>query len=181
MKFKYIIVGRVPGTVDNSRYEGIVDASAPKMALVAALADQFGDKDDGEPYAQLTQSGWCDEIDFDDQWGVLCADDSNFCLDTGDHTYDVVVEEVKDPDGLVPLVVHLDDLKRPKNLTREALEEIADYAQSFLFRTNVGSLLKLPEYWTTDKDVSGADFVDHMNSVLDKHGLVPDRDYPVVD
>lgn len=175
-KFKYVIIGRVPGTVSHSNYEGIVDSPTSKLALVAALADQFGDKDDGEPYEQLTQSGWCDEITFDDQWSHLTDDDSNFCLDTGEHTYDVVVEPYVVED-LAPLVVHLDDLKRPKDLPREVLEEIVDHAQSLLFRENN----EVIEIWTPNKDVSGADFVENMTYVLDKHGLAPHRDYPVVD
>ena len=61
-------------------------------------------------------------------------------------------------------------VKDPDSLGREALVEIARYAQGFLFLDIVDDA----DVWTLDKDVSGADFVDHMISILSKHRLAPD-------
>ena len=53
----------------------------------------------------------------------------------------------------------------PKTLSREALEEIACYAQA--------GLLLESDVWSLDKDVNGSDFISHMTEILSKHGLVP--------
>lgn len=61
-------------------------------------------------------------------------------------------------------------MKRPQDLTREELEKIAGYAQGFLFG-------ELGEHgnvrWVQTKQVSGADFIDHMVAVLAECGMMP--------
>jgi hypothetical protein len=58
-----------------------------------------------------------------------------------------------------------------KNVKRESLAEIASWAQGMLFlHADEGSD---DHTWSLDKEVSGADFIDHMTTILSKHGLVP--------
>jgi hypothetical protein len=59
--------------------------------------------------------------------------------------------------------------KSPRELSREALVEIAEYAQGGLFWDIRGSR----EFWNLDKDVRGSDFIEHMTGILAKHDLEP--------
>jgi hypothetical protein len=60
-------------------------------------------------------------------------------------------------------------VKSVKDLDREALEEIVMYARDGLFLDIVGDR----EVYSLDKPVSGADYIEHMTSILAEHDLVP--------
>ena len=72
-------------------------------------------------------------------------------------------------------------MKLLKDLTREELEKIVYYAQAFLFLdtnnedTDEDGIPAGAAYWNPQKDVSGADFVEHMNNVLITTGLTPEK------
>ncbi len=57
--------------------------------------------------------------------------------------------------------------KNPADLTKTELVKIALYARDFLFLT-----VDSAEY-TLDKEVSGADYIEHMTGILATYGLVP--------
>jgi hypothetical protein len=91
--FKYDILGLTPGRPKSrGEYSGVVRADTPKAALLAALDDNFGDKDDGDtPYERLT-AGWSDTVEIDDCWGELDDDADSFVLPSDDHEFHVSVE-----------------------------------------------------------------------------------------
>jgi len=60
-------------------------------------------------------------------------------------------------------------MPNPAELSREALIEIAEYARDFLYL----DLVDGRDVWNPDKDVSGYDYIDHMNIVLGKYDLIP--------
>jgi hypothetical protein len=60
-------------------------------------------------------------------------------------------------------------VRNMRDLSREALVEIAEYARGGLY-LDIGLL---GEFYNLDKDVSGADFIEHMTNVLGKHDLIP--------
>ena len=66
--------------------------------------------------------------------------------------------------------MHYQPPKLPRELSREALIEIAECAQDGLYWDVRGT----QEFWNLDKDVSGSDFIEHMTGVLAKHGLEPE-------
>jgi len=68
-------------------------------------------------------------------------------------------------------------MRKLTDLSREELIEIAEYATGFLYLDMVDGT----EVWNPDKDVSGYDYIDHMNFVLGKHDLVPEELMPVND
>ena len=65
--------------------------------------------------------------------------------------------------------------KNPNDLSKEALAEIVCSARDFLFHGEVvdEETGEIQAGYSLDNDVSGADFVDHMNFVLGEHGLTP--------
>lgn len=65
-------------------------------------------------------------------------------------------------------------MRNPADLSREALIEIASYARDYLYLDIVDDR----EVWNPDKDVSGYDYIDHMNLVLGKYGLIPGEVMP---
>jgi hypothetical protein len=66
------------------------------------------------------------------------------------------------------------DVPDVDTLSREALIEIAEYARDGLF-LDVGPT---GEFYNPEKEVSGADYIEHMSLVLGKHGVVPDERTP---
>lgn len=63
-----------------------------------------------------------------------------------------------------------------QELTRLELEEIVGHAQRFLFFDVIkddGDGSEPIRGWYLDKDVSGADYIDHMTEVLSEYDLVP--------
>ena len=95
MKYKYLIAGRLPGNPRATMYRGRLTADTPKQAIIKALAQEFGDIDKSrDPIERLTRLGWIDKETLMDQWGPLDVDETNFELDTGEHTFDVEVTEI---------------------------------------------------------------------------------------
>jgi hypothetical protein len=95
MKFKYTIRSRVHGraTGDNL-YRGTVEAKTFKAAMLAALAEEFGDKADGPtPYDQLVKAGWMDEADYEYTFGDLEDDADSATLESDNTFFDIEVEE----------------------------------------------------------------------------------------
>lgn len=56
-------------------------------------------------------------------------------------------------------------MRKPEDLTREQLEQIADHVQLWLYEQNGDYVL--------DKDVNGGDFVEGMGSLLSDLGMAP--------
>jgi len=69
--------------------------------------------------------------------------------------------------------------KDPNHLSKDDLVAIVRSARDFLFFGEIWvqdafeDEGKLVEGYSLDNDVSGADFVEHMNHILSLHGLVP--------
>jgi len=69
--------------------------------------------------------------------------------------------------------------KDPANLSKEELIEIVRSAQSFLFFGDVWECVEGQverDIWSLDLDISGGDFVEHMNCVFSDYGLTPTED-----
>ena len=69
-------------------------------------------------------------------------------------------------------------MKVPSQLTHDELLGIVGSIQTFLYldTDEQGS-----ELWNPDNPISGADLLDHVASVLDDHGLVPEKPQPTVE
>ena len=63
-------------------------------------------------------------------------------------------------------------VRKVRTLSREALIEIVEYARDGLY---LDMDARGREFYSLDKPVSGADYIDHVVLVLEKHGLVPEE------
>lgn len=90
--FTYRIVGRTAGVIEPIGYTGEVIALTPREAILVALVAEFGDPDAAKPLVnRLCDGGWIDEPTLCDHFADLADDASSLSLDTGDHTFDIVV------------------------------------------------------------------------------------------
>lgn len=89
--YSYKVSGRTPGSTEHSHYDGCVEAESPKMAIIRALAKEYGDRDEKDPIKSLEDwSGDAEQLreDFDS----IEDDQYSFSLE-GEHTYDVEVAD----------------------------------------------------------------------------------------
>jgi hypothetical protein len=115
MKYEFTVVGRTPGVTETYSTIGEVHGDTPKQALLAALADTYGDHpkrlasrpDDeqiknrpayGSPeertevlISSLADEGWIDRGRLTEQYAVLDDRATSWALEGEEHTYDVQV------------------------------------------------------------------------------------------
>ena len=100
--YNYRIAGRTPGVVDQELYQGQVHTCSRKDAIIEALAKEFGDDGEADPFTALTSDGWIDYDLLDGQFSILDNDATSFELQAEEHSYAVEVREATeatpDPD-----------------------------------------------------------------------------------
>lgn len=88
--YTYTITGQTPGLTTQTTYNGTIAATTPKEAILKALANEFGDKE-GDPINALTDTGWTNRELLLEQINTLNDEDTNFDLQTEEHTYTIQV------------------------------------------------------------------------------------------
>ena len=107
-----------------------------------------------------------------DTWDADCIEFGDDYVDMtgthcdGEYHYAVTVRQVSLEEIARLRVLDVDDL------SLEALKEIVEHARDGLFL----DLVDDQEVYSLDKPVSGADYIQHMTDVLNKHGMVPERE-----
>jgi hypothetical protein len=89
-KFTYKIAGRTHGVIEQTIYEGSVEADDGRQAMLKALAAEFGDRGHADPVDAL--DGWADRDEIVEQFKID-VDDTAMEFENGDLTFVIEVVE----------------------------------------------------------------------------------------
>lgn len=118
-----------------------------------------------EWYSTTEGVDWCfnsEDLDTDENEFFLAGTTGD-----GEWEFEIDIEPFRDRSELDNGLF----VRDPSSLPISALAEIVRYVQAGLFLDDNGDR----ETWTLEKDVSGADFIDHVYSILHSHHMVPER------